>query len=342
LGERSGFRAFISGCESLALTGGERAFFREARPCALILFRRNCRDAEQISRLTADFFEAVDSDDALVLIDQEGGRVQRLAPPNWRRYPAGRRFGALYASDRERALAAARHGAMMIARDLRALGITVNCAPVLDVPVPGAHHIIGDRAYSETVAEVAALGRAVAEGYIDGGVLPVIKHIPGHGRAGVDSHASLPVIRASREELSATDFAPFKALADMPIGMTAHILIPAIDPDAPSSASAKIISEVIRGEIGFDGLLMCDDLGMGALAGTMQERARAVLEAGCDVVLHCSGTFAEMEAVASATPELSGNAARRFDAALARLDDAQPFDEAYAETLLAEVLGEMA
>jgi beta-N-acetylhexosaminidase len=341
LSKRSaGFRALISGCEWLYLTDNERAFFRDVRPCALILFRRNCQDAEQISRLTDEFREAVGSEDALVLIDQEGGRVQRLIPPNWRRYPAGRSFGDH--RDRERGLAAARLGARMIARDLRSIGITVNCAPVLDVPVAGAHDIIGNRAYGETADTVAALGRAVAEAYLEGGVLPVIKHIPGHGRAEVDSHASLPVIRASREEMRASDFVPFKALADMPIAMTAHILIPEIDPDRPASASPTIIGEVIRDEIGFDGLLMCDDLGMGALSGGMEERARAVLDAGCDLVLHCSGNFAEMKAVASVTPELGGDAARRFDAALARLQEAAPFDEALAEALMAEVLGEVA
>jgi beta-N-acetylhexosaminidase len=332
----------ISGCESLCLTDRERDFFRDVRPCALILFRRNCQDPEQVRRLTAEFREAVGDDRALVLVDQEGGRVQRLVPPHWRRYPAGRRFGDLYGSDRERGLIAARLGARMIARDLSALGINVNCAPVLDVPVPGAHDIIGDRAYGETPETVAALGRAVAEGYLESSVLPVIKHVPGHGRAEADSHASLPVIRASREEMSRTDFAPFKALNDMPLAMTAHVLIPAIDPDAPASASRTVIDDVIRGEIGFDGLLMCDDLGMGALTGTMQERARAVLDAGCDLVLHCSGNFGEMEAIASVTPELSGEPARRFEAARALLRNASPFDEAFAESLIAEVLGEMA
>ncbi len=338
----SGLRALISGCESIQLTDGERGFFRETRPCGLILFKRNCQDAGQIRRLAIDFREAVGDARALVLIDQEGGRVQRLAPPEWRRYPPGRSFGELHARDPLKGLEAARLGARLIARDLASLGINVNCAPVLDVPAQGAHDIIGDRAYGIAVAEVAALGRAVAQGYLDGGILPVIKHIPGHGRAEADSHASLPVIRASRAELSATDFAPFRALNDMPLGMTAHILIPAIDPAAPASASPIIIEDVIRREIGFDGLLMCDDLGMGALSGTMQDRARAVLSAGCDVALHCGGNFAEMEAVASVAPELSGDAARRFDAALAHLVAPRPFDEARATALLGEVLGEIA
>jgi beta-N-acetylhexosaminidase len=336
LNAASGLAAFISGCEGLRLTEREIGFFRESRPCGLILFKRNCETADQIRRLTAEFRDAV-GEASLILIDQEGGRVQRLIPPNWSRYPAGRHFGSLHGVDAERGLEAAHFGARLIARDLASLGINVNCAPVLDLPVVGAHDIIGDRAYGTTAEAVAALGRAVAEGYLAGGVLPVIKHIPGHGRARVDSHASLPVIDASHEDLSATDFLPFRALADMPLGMTAHILIPAIDPDRPSSASPKIIGDVIRGEIGFDGFLMCDDLGMGALAGDMRERTRAVLAAGCDVALHCSGIFAEMETVASVAPKLAGDALRRFEAARARIGDPEPFDHARAETLITEV-----
>jgi beta-N-acetylhexosaminidase len=342
LSEGLGLRAFISGCETLSLTARERDFFRDARPCGLILFMRNCAGAEQVKRLVAEFYDCVGDERAFLLIDQEGGRVQRLCPPAWRCYPPGARFGELYGRDAARGLEAARAGARLIARDLSALGINVNCAPVLDLPAAGAHDIIGDRAYGADVEAVSALGRAVAEGYLEGGVLPVIKHIPGHGRAAVDSHASLPVIEASRDELSATDFQPFRALRDMPLAMTAHILIPAIDPDHPSSASRAIIGDVIRRDIGFDGLLMCDDLGMNALSGDMQARARAVLAAGCDVALHCSGRFGEMQAVASGAPELCGDAARRFHSARARLRPAQAFDEARAEALLAEVLGEIA
>ncbi|MGB0087128.1 MAG: beta-N-acetylhexosaminidase [Rhodomicrobiaceae bacterium] len=334
----SGLKAFVSGCAGSQLSEGERRFFHDARPCGLILFKRNCVAPEQIRRLVEAFREAVDDRQALVLIDQEGGRVQRLVPPMWRRYPAGRRFGDLYLRRPELGLEAARLGARLIARDLASLGINVNCAPVLDLPVPGAHDVIGDRAYGTTTGVVSALSRAVAEGYLDGGVLPVIKHIPGHGRAEADSHASLPVIRATREEMSRTDFVPFKSLRDLPLAMTAHVLIPAIDPEAPASASPRIIGDIVRGEIGFDGLLMCDDIGMGALSGTMAERTRAGLAAGCDVALHCSGSLKEMEAVASASPELGGEAAHRFDAARARLTPDQPFDEARAEALLGEVL----
>ncbi len=335
-------RAFISGCAGTRLTDSEKRFFRDAPPCGLILFRRNCETAEQIGALIAEFRDAAGTDRPLILIDQEGGRVQRLVPPNWRRYPPGRFFADLYERDAEAGLEAARLGAQMIARDLAALGITVNCAPVLDVPVPGSHDIIGDRAYGITPGQVAALGRAVAEGYLAGGVLPVIKHIPGHGRARADSHLSLPVIEASRADLEQSDFAPFRALADMPLGMTAHILIPEIDPALPASASPAIIAGVIRDSIGFDGLLMCDDIGMGALTGRMDDRALAVLDAGCDVVLHCSGKFAEMEAVAAVTPELGGLALRRFEAACNRLGEPQPFDEGRAVALLGEGLAHSA
>ncbi len=334
-------RAFISGCEGVTLTSREVGFFRETRPCGFILFKRNCDTPDQIQALIDDYREAVGDRQALVLIDQEGGRVQRLQPPHWRQYPSGRAFSLLYARDPETGLEAARLGARLIARDLHALGITVNCAPVADLPVAGAHDIIGNRAYGTSADAVIALARAVAEGYLDGGVLPVLKHIPGHGRASVDSHASLPVIKCSRDELSRSDFLPFRALADLPLGMTAHIQIPAVDTKAPASASPVIISDIIRGEIGFDGLLMCDDLGMGALSGNMRERARAVLTAGCDVALHCGGVFTEMEDVAAEAPLLSGDALRRFRAALARLQAPQAFDEERAELLLAETLSDV-
>jgi len=334
--------AFIAGCKGTRLTDRERRFFAEAKPCGLILFKRNCESVDQIRALTGEFQDILGIADALILIDQEGGRVQRLRPPNWRNYPPARRFGALYRSDNAKGLEAARLGARLIARDLQSLGITVNCAPVLDIPVPGAHDVIGDRAYGERADEVIALGRAAADGYLEGGVLPVIKHIPGHGRAGVDSHASLPVIRCSHDEMRRTDFEPFRALNDLPLGMTAHILVPELDPDRPSSASRRMIQEMIRGEIGFDGLLMCDDLSMRALSGPMRDRAEAVLEAGCDVALHCSGAMNEMEAVASIVPPLTGDAARRFDAALRRLGPPKAFDEARAEALLGEVLAQTA
>lgn len=331
-------RAFISGCEATVLSDSETAFFREMRPCGLILFKRNCETPDQIRQLAADFRAAVNDKQALILIDQEGGRVQRLGSPAWRKYPSARSYGNIYDANNKRGLEAAKLGAQMIASDLRAAGINVNCAPVLDLPVPGSHDIIGDRAYGKTVEAVSALGRAVAEGYLVGGVLPVIKHMPGHGRALVDSHAYLPEIDCGRDELCRTDFAPFKALADMPLGMTAHVLIPDIDAYAPASTSPTIIDEVIRGEIGFDGLLMSDDIGMEALSGPMYERTRSVLDAGCDVVLHCNGDFEEMEAVAAASSVLSGDPLRRFEAARKRLQEPEPFDKDRAVAMLTEAI----
>lgn len=337
-----GLTAFISGCKGLALSAEERNFFRSVRPCGLILFKRNCETPDQIRQLVRDYREAVDDPTALVLIDQEGGRVQRLVPPQWPTYPPAQAFNSLYRRDANKGLVAARIGARMIARDLTDLGINVNCAPVLDLPVPGAHDIIGNRAYGLTTDDVIALGRAVIDGYLEGGVLPVIKHIPGHGRAQADSHISLPIITETRQVLEITDFVPFRVLSDAPLGMTAHILIPEIDPEAPASASPTIVNDIIRGDIGFDGLLMCDDIGMNALSGAMQARAEAVLAAGCDIVLHCSGNFTEMQAVATVTPLLSGDAARRYLAAKSRLNLPQAYNVAEAEELLGEVLAEIA
>ncbi|MFZ2469824.1 MAG: glycoside hydrolase family 3 N-terminal domain-containing protein, partial [Parvibaculum sedimenti] len=266
----------------------------------------------------------------------------RLRPPHWRAYPAGRRFGDLYAVSKEQGLEAARLGARLIAAELLSLGINVDCLPVLDVPVPGAHDVIGDRAYGLTPEPVIALGRAAAEGLLAGGVLPIIKHIPGHGRAGVDSHLSLPVVDNGHATLAATDFAPFRALADMPLAMTAHVVYAALDAAAPATTSAKVISEVIRREIGFDGFLMSDDLSMQALAGTLAERTRASLAAGCDIVLHCNGKMDEMQAVALEVPSLAGKALARSDAALARLVSPEPFDESAGVARLAELMSMVA
>lgn len=330
--------ALITGVSGLALSAGERAFLRSSRPCGLILFTRNCQSHEQISALIAETKSAIGTDDLLVLIDQEGGRVQRLRPPLGRTLPSAAAYGALYAADHAAAGRAAFLAAGLVARDLRALGVNTNCAPVLDVPVPGSHGIIGDRAYGATPDQVVALGRAVAEGYIAGGVVPVIKHIPGHGRATKDSHLDLPVVTASREELAASDFAPFRALRDMPAAMTAHVVFTAIDTDRPASTSAVVTRDVMRGEIGFTGLLMSDDLGMKALSGGMRDRAAAVIAAGSDVALHCSGVLAEMECAADGVPALAGDALHRFDAALSVVARNEPFDAAAAEASLAQVL----
>jgi beta-N-acetylhexosaminidase len=330
-------RAFIVGCSGLAITPDERAFFRDADPWGFILFKRNIEDPEQVRALTASLRETVGREDAPILIDQEGGRVQRMGPPHWRRYPPGRAYGRMGGDGAQCEMA--RLGARLMAHDLLSVGVTVDCLPVLDVPTPGAHDIIGDRAYADDPADVAALGRAAAEGLLDGGVLPVIKHIPGHGRAGADSHEALPVVEATREELERIDFEPFRALADMPLAMSAHVVYTAIDPDNPATTSRTVIDDVIRGSIGFDGLLMSDDLSMKALSGSLRERARAALAAGCDVALHCNGKLDEMQAVAEAAPVLSGRARQRAEDALARLrQKLKPFDPVDAHARLAAAL----
>jgi beta-N-acetylhexosaminidase len=311
--------AAIFGCAGPSLGAEEAAFYRDARPWGFILFKRNIETPDQVRALTDALRETVNDPSAPILIDQEGGRVQRLGPPHWRRYPPGRAYGDLAGNDPLVRREIARLGARLIAHDLASLGINVDCAPVLDVPEPGAHDIIGDRAYGEAWQEVATLGRAVAEGLIAGGVLPVVKHVPGHGRAKSDSHEHLPVVEASYETLAARDFAPFRANSDMPMAMTAHVVYAAIDPDAPATTSRRVVRRVIRGDIGFDGLLMSDDLSMKALSGDFEDRARASLAAGCDVVLHCNGSMAEMRAVASGARPLAGAALRRAKAAMARL-----------------------
>jgi len=319
--------AAILGCLGPVLTDDERAFFRDVRPWGFVLFKRNIESPDQVRTLTTALRETVDDETAPILIDQEGGRVQRLGPPHWRKYPPGRAFGALTTGDPLVRREITRLGARLLAHDLRALGITVDCMPVLDVPVPGAHDIIGDRAYGETVGEVATLGRAAAEGLIAGGVLPVIKHMPGHGRSMADSHEDLPVVEASRADLDAVDFEPFRILSDMPMAMSAHVVYTAIDPSGPATTSRKVIDEVIRSAIGFDGLLMTDDLSMKALKGDFETRARAALSAGCDVVLHCNGRMDEMKPVIAGTVILSGKAAQRAEAALARVATSrEPFD----------------
>jgi beta-N-acetylhexosaminidase len=330
--------AFITGVSGEALTPDEAAFLKLARPCGFILFARNCVSHDQIRHLVADVRAAIGSDDLLVLIDQEGGRVQRLRPPLGRALPPAAAYARMYEQEREEGLEAAFLAARLVAEDLLALGINTDCAPVLDVPVPGAHDVIGNRAYGTEPLQIAALGRAVAEGFIAGGVLPVIKHIPGHGRANADSHHDLPVVTTGREELSAADFRTFKELATMPAAMTAHVVFTAIDPEHPASTSEIVTRDVIRGEIGFDGLLMSDDLSMKALSGSFAERTQAVLKAGSDVALHCNGDLSEMQAVAAEVPELAGQALARFRRCLDVLATRKPFDSARAEALLAAAI----
>lgn len=304
--------AVIFGCRGKTLSDAERRLFAAANPLGFILFERNCRSPQQLRGLIADFRAVVGRADAPVLIDQEGGRVCRLKPPHWRKPPPAGRFCELAGRDMELGREAARLNARLIADELAGLGISVDCAPVLDVPAPSGHEIIGDRAYGADADTVAGLGGEVCRGLLEGGVLPVIKHLPGHGRATGDSHKGLPMVDAPRDELAAIDFRPFQALNRMPWGMTAHVLYSALDRDAPATLSRPVIDNVIRGEIGFDGLLLSDDLCMKALSGTFSERTVAALAAGCDVALHCSGDIAEMEQVAAAALPLNEAALDRL------------------------------
>ena len=332
-------RACILGCAGLALGGEERAFFRDAKPWGFILFRRNVESPDQVRALTAALREAVDREDAPILIDQEGGRVQRMGPPHWPAYPPGSAYGALPANDPLARREAARLGARLMAHDLAAVGIDVDCVPVADVPAPDGHDVIGDRAYARTAEEVAVLARAAAEGLLAGGVLPVVKHIPGHGRARADSHHELPVVEADREALEAVDFTPFRVLSDLPMAMTAHVVYAAWDAKRAATLSRKVMRRVVREAIGFDGLVMTDDLGMKALQGSLAELTQASLAAGCDVALHCSGILAENREVAGAAPKLSGKARRRADAALARrIRLPEPLDVGEARARFAEIM----
>lgn len=290
--------AIVFGCAGPVVTPDEKAFYRDADPFGFILFRRNVDTPEQVRALVSDLRDSVGRN-APVLIDQEGGRVARLRPPHWPALPAAAQVGALGA-DAPRA--AWLHGRLLAAM-LADLGIDVDCAPVADVPVPGSHDVIGDRAFAGDPALVAELAAAQAAGLLAGGVLPVVKHIPGHGRAFADSHLELPVVTTALDELDAWDFAPFKALAGLPLAMVAHVVYTAIDPHHPSSVSSKVIGEIVRDRIGFGGLLFSDDLSMQALSGTVATRTAAVLAAGCDIALHCNGKMDEMlDAIAHAHP----------------------------------------
>ncbi len=333
--------AFITGCAGLQLSTDEVAFLREAQPWGLILFARNVDTPDQIRALTGHFRDIVGRADAPVLIDQEGGRVQRMRPPNWRKYPPGRAYAGLYENDAVAAFRATRLVYRLLAQDLHDVGVNVDCVPVLDVPQPGSHDIIGDRAYGMRPEQVALLGRAASQGLMDGGVLPVIKHIPGHGRAFADSHLELPVVDAPRDELERVDFAPFAALSDIPMAMTAHVVYSALDPDNCCTLSATVIGDVIRGQIGFDGLIMSDDLSMKALKGSFRERGERAIAAGCDVLLHCNGNMPEMVEVAAAAGTLAGQAERRAARALSFLRVPDEFDLAAAEMALEDLTGPM-
>jgi beta-N-acetylhexosaminidase len=319
-------KAFITGVARTGLSEAERDFIAAERPWGFILFRRNVDTPQQVSALIRELRSTVGDAEAPVLIDQEGGRVQRLAPPHWPTYPPGALFARLYDIDPALGQRAAFLSARLIADDLFQLGITVDCLPLADVPVAGADAVIGDRAYGTEPAKVALIARAATEGLQQGGVLPVLKHIPGHGRAGADTHFKLPVVDTPQSELERTDFAAFRPLADLPMAMTAHVVFSAFDSVHPATTSATMIERVIRGVIGFEGLLMSDDVSMNALAGSIAERTRSIIVAGCDVVLHCNGELEEMRAVAAEAPELSGQAKERARRALAWRKTPQQFD----------------
>lgn len=337
-------QAVVLGCSRLTVTPEEKKFFRDANPMGYILFARNCETPAQIRTLIKQLRDCVGRE-AAVLIDQEGGRVQRLGPPHWRAAPPAGVFADLAEQDRDAALEATRLNARLMAEDLAELGITIDCTPVLDVPQPGSHSIIGDRAYGRTPERVAELGRAVCEGMLAARVLPIIKHVPGHGRAQVDSHMDLPVVTASRQQLDEIDFAPFKALNDMPWAMTAHIIYQALDPETEATSSPRLIEQIIRDYIGFNGVLISDDLSMKALSGNFPTRARRSLQAGCDLVLHCNGEIDEMRAVMEGCQGLTQPALQRLtEAEGLRQNSAESsvFDKNDALSRLNELLNQAA
>ena len=323
----------IFSLSGLELTADERAFFAEAQPAGYILFGRNVADRAQLRALTDSLRALHGRDDLLISIDQEGGRVARMKPPEWRAYPPPGLFARLYDVAPISAMQAASHNAQAIAMDLAEVGITVDYTPLLDQPVAGAHDVIGDRAFGTNPMQVAALGQAVLDGMERGGVVGCIKHMPGHGRATVDSHKDLPIVTASEDELE-HDIAPFAKLSDAPIGMTAHIRYTAWDDSNPATHSAHVIAQIIRGRIGFDGLLLTDDIDMEALGGTIAQRSERAIAAGCDLVLNCWGKMEDMVASAEVLPAITPAASARLDRAMARAGKGE--DGVDAEALLRE------
>ncbi len=334
-------QAAIFGLEGLELNGDERSLFRDADPAGFILFKRNCENQEQMLRLTDSLRDLAGRPDLPILIDQEGGRVARMKPPEWPAFPAAENFARLYEAAPSSAIEATRSNARALALMLRSVGVNVDALPLLDVRREGASDIIGDRALGSDPMQVAALGRAVLDGLVSAGVVGIVKHLPGHGRALVDSHKELPVVTASADELE-IDLEPFERLSWAPMGMTAHVVYTAWDPDRPASLSPIVVQEIIRGRIGFDGFLMSDDLGMEALAGDFASRAAGVVAAGCDAALHCSGKMDEMIAVAAAVPALSADGEARLARAMASTmveDEGPEFADSIAkrDALLAQV-----
>ncbi len=321
-------KAMILGCSGLTLTQEEIALYKAEQPWGFILFGRNIGDTQQITDLVASMREAVGRPEAPVLIDQEGGRVQRIRPPILQSYPNAQALGAVYLRDREQGLRAAWLMSRLHAFDLMRFGINVDCLPVLDVPVEDASNVIGNRAYGFDPRMVSEMGQAAADGLKAGGMLPVMKHIPGHGRGMVDSHHELPVVDVPLDDLDAHDFVPFRALNKELMGMSAHLVFNAIDPERPATTSRKVIEEIIRGRIGFDGLLMSDDSSMNALKGTLGERAANIVAGGCDIVLHCNGVMSEMLQVVKEVPPLTGRSLERAKAVEAGFPAADDADEA--------------
>ncbi len=322
----------IFGLSGPQLTADERAFFRDADPAGYILFGRNCVDPAQLRALTDDLRSIHGRERLLVSIDQEGGRVARLRPPGWSPYPAGQAFDALYQIAPASAIEAARANAFAMGLELSAMGITVDYHPPLDLRVPGAHDVIGDRSLGSDPMQVAALGRAILEGLAAGGVTGCIKHMPGHGRTDVDTHKAMPTVTAGADELEA-DLAPFKTLNQALIGMTGHLLFTAWDAENPATLSETVIRDVIRSAIGFDGLLLTDDIDMEALGGTIPERSARAHAAGCDIVLNCWGKMDDMQGICEVLPAMSEATAARHDRALEATRIAPAIAPEHAELL---------
>lgn len=334
-------KAAIFGCSGLSLTEKEKEFFSKQKPFGFILFNRNIDSSDQIRNLTDELAACVGYPDVPVLIDQEGGRVQRLRPPLADNYPHAWQLGEIYKQDK----GIGSHAVWLMSRlhafDLLKLGINVDCLPVLDIPTPEGHEVIGKRAYSDEPDIVSVLGQLASDGLKAGGVLPVIKHIPGHGRAAADTHLELPTVDTKLEDLIAADFEPFKRLSSELMAMTAHVIYSAIDPNEPATTSKIAVEDYIRGHIGFDGLLMSDDVSMNALSGDFSERTLKIFAAGCDIVLHCNGDMAEMQTVAAHTPVLSGQALDRANAVLAAFEEPDNHNEAALRAEFKEILEQM-
>lgn len=336
-----GLSAAIFDTEGTELTADERAFFKDVNPFGYILFARHCTSPEAVKRLVSELKSLSGRDRLPVLIDQEGGRVARLRPPHWHKYPPASVFADMVKRSRESAHRAVHLNARLIAHDLYELGITVDCAPLADLPVEGSHDIIGDRAFGTEAEQVIYLARAMAAGLMEGGIVPVLKHIPGHGRAFADSHLELPVVNEPLEVLRTTDFVPFKALANLPMGMTAHVLYTAIDDKHMATVSPKAIN-LIRNELSFKGLLFSDDISMKAMEGNLAERARSALAAGCDVVIHCNATLAEKQEAAQGVSALEGESLARAERAMNSVKKPKPTDIVEARATLDSLISEYA